>query len=273
MLKGCIQKIILLLCCGLQISCAQNVFSNMSSKTTDEALFNDARAALNIKDYQVAIDIILNEVSTEGKKTAEAKELLASGYAGRCGLNFLNFIDSLSHASNGTPFGYTAAPFVGVDADPASCVSALSTMESIGPSSSRTMAQNGFTAIAAMALMGSSTRLYTDNSPVGGNGIQDAANISCTLTNTQVDNIILGFGFMSENLSALSTSQLGSSGSAFSGMVSFCSSLGTSCNITDPAAITPPLRDVFRRLLNTKEYGIGTVVSNGNPTWMVTACP
>lgn len=278
-----VRTVIMLFLCSLQISCSENVFSNMSSKTTDEALLNDARTALNNQDYQGAINIILNDLSPEAQAKTEAKELLAGGYAGRCGLNFLSFIDSLSNASTGTAFALTAVPFVGVTVDPPSCLLALSTMESIAPAVSRTLSQNIFAAVSAMALMGTSTRLYTDNDPVGGDGGQDSSGISCQMTDEQVDHLVLGFGYMSENFSYLSDSQLGETEATFADIISICSSVGTflgstlgremSCNVTDPSAITPELRDIFRNLLNTSEYGVGTVVTSGNPIAIVAACP
>lgn len=273
MLKKNVIRILMICLCGLQLSCNENLLEGMASKTFDEAYLNEARKAMNNQDYQIAIEIILNQVSAEGQTKADTKELLAGAYAGKCGLNFLNFVDSLSHATSGTAFTYTATPFVGVVVDPPSCLSALSTMESIGPAASRTLSQNVFAAIAGMSLMGSATRSYTDNSPVNGDGSQDSAGISCGLTNTQTDFIILGFGYMSENFSFLTASQLGVSGAAFADVIFKCSSLGTSCSIKDPAAITPALRGAFRRLLNTKEYGVGTVVTGGDPTLIATACP
>lgn len=268
-----LKKILLASLSMLQISCSENVFSGLSSTSSDAALLIDARTALNNQDYQVAIDIILNQLSSEGQQKTEAKELLAGGYAGKCGLNFLDFIESLTSSATGTAFTLTAAPFVGAAVDPESCLLSLQTMNSIGPSASRTLSQNVFAAIAGMSLMGSATRLYTDNSPVNGNGSQDSVGISCSLTDAQVDHIILGFGFMSENFSSLGSSQLGSTSATFSDLMNLCSSLGTSCNVTSSSSITPALRTVFRKLLNTFEYGVGTVVTSGNPVTIGTACP
>lgn len=267
------KEILMISLSTLQLSCSQNVFSGMASTSTDDALLIDAQTALNHQDYQVAIDIILNQLSSEGRQKTQAKELLAGGYAGKCGLNFLSFIDALSNAATGTAFTLTATPFVGVAVDPASCLLSLNTMNTIAPAASRTVSQNVFAAIAGMSLMGAATRLYTDNSPVNGNGSQDSAGISCSLTDAQVDYIILGFGFMSENFSSLGSSQLGSNSATFSDLMNLCSSLGTSCNVTSASSITPALRTVFRKLMNTVEYGVGTVVTSGNPVTIATACP
>ncbi len=257
----------------LQLSCTENAFLGMSSTSGDAALLVDAQTALNHQDYQVAIDIILNQLSSEGRQKTQAKELLAGGYAGKCGLNFLDFIESLVDANTGTAFTMTSSPFIGVAVDPASCLLALNTMNSIGTTSSRTLSQNVFAAIAGMSLMGSATRLYTDNVPTNGNGSQDSVGISCGLSDSQVDYIILGFGFMSENFSALGTSQLGANSSTFTDIMNMCSSLGTSCAVTDLSSISPTLRTIFRKILNTVEYGVGTIVTSGNAAAIATACP
>lgn len=274
MFKKFLKIIIIGSACCFQLSCTENVFAGLSSTTTDEGLFNDARAALNKGDYQTAIDIILNDISSDGRAKSEAKELLAGGYAGKCGLNFVDFITSLSGTTGTSAFAIVSSPFVGKTVDPASCLLALNTMQTIGPASTRTVSQNVFAAIAGMSLMGTSTRFYTDNVPDGGNGLQDAVDISCGLNDAKMDHIILGFGFMVENFSYLSSSQLGSSATAITDIITMCSTVGGSaCNITNPADITPTLRTAFRKLLNTQEYGVGAVVTSNNPVLIALACP
>ncbi len=255
--------------------CAQNILSEFGSKSSDDALLEDAQKAVNAQDYQTAINIITSKLSTSGQARVQAKEILASGYAGKCGLNFIDFITSLSTAGSVSAFKLVATPFVGRVVDPASCLTSLNTLESIAPNSLRTTNQNAFASVVGMSLMGSATRSYTDLSPVNGDGAQDAAKISCTLTNPQIDQIILGFGFMAQNFSALSASQIGAgSQTSFSAIISKCMSVAAgSCTITDPAAITAPLRDTMRDLLETIEYGVGTTSVSGNDALIPGACP
>ena len=249
----------------------------MSSKTTDDALLEDATKAVNAERYQDAIDIINLEMSVGGQARADVKQVLANGYAGKCGLNFVNFVSGLSSSSSGTAFHLMAAPFVGEVVDPSSCLTALSTMDSIGTTAQRTADQNAFTSVVGMALMGTTIRLYTDAAPAStnGDGATDSANIACSLTNAQMDLIILGFGYMAKNFSALSSQQLGSSSQAsLSGVISVCSSVpGVTCVVTDQTQISTLLRDTMRDLLNTSDYGIGSVTTNGNPLLLVGACP
>ncbi len=275
MLKKILRSAVLILQISLQLSCSQNVFSELGSKSSDEALLFDAKSAVNAQDYQTAIDIITLKMSAFSQNKADAKEVLASGYAGKCGLNFINFVNALSTATSGSAFKLVSVPFVGVVVDPASCLTALNTLESIGPTGMRTTAENAFASIIGMSLMGSAVRFYTDINPALGDGNQDAINISCGLTNAQVDKIVLGFGFMSQNFSYLSTAQLGSSSqTSLNTVIATCSSVaGSACTITNPTLITPQIRNTIKDLMNTSDYGIGTVATGGNALLIPGACP
>ncbi len=259
----------------LQLSCSKNVLSELGSKSSDEALLVDAQSAINRQDYQFAIDLITLKMSLDYQQKVNTKQTLAGAYAGKCGLNFLNYLDSISHATTTSAFILVSLPFVGRISDPISCLAALNIMESIGPNASRTTSQNAFTALVGMALMGTATRVYTDNIPANGDGDQDAVGISCTLTDAQMNNVVLGFGFMAQNFSALSSTQLGAGATGLSSLIAKCSSAssGASCVVTSAAAVTSPIRDGLRRLMNTTEYGVGTIVSGGNPATIATACP
>ena len=153
------KKFILAALATLQLSCTQNIFSELSSKNSDDALLVDAKAAVNKQDYQTAIDIITMKMSAFGQTKTEAKEILASGYAGRCGLNFINFVNALSSATSGSAFKLVSTPFVGLIIDPPSCYTALTVLESIGPTTSRTASENAFASVVGMSLMGTAVRV------------------------------------------------------------------------------------------------------------------
>ena len=252
--------------------CSQNLMRDFSDANSDDALIYNAKSEVNAQNYQVAIDILTNQLSAAGKTKVSARETLASAYAGKCGLNFINYMDSISTATTGSAMYLAAHPFVGVAVDSASCLLALQTLDLIGSTATRTTDQNAFAAVIGMVLMGSAVRLYTDNSPVNGDDAPDAPNIACTLTAQQVDEIILGYGYMSTNISYLGA-QLGSSTNTFNNSISTCQAVaGSSCSITDPAQITQPLRDTMMDLLNTSQYGVGTV-DGSIPANIPGACP
>lgn len=255
-------------------SCSKNIFQASASTDSDDSLLVDAKAAINAFNYQSAIDIITLQMTATGKAAVSAKEVLASAYAGKCGLNFVNYLDSLSHATTGTGFGLMMAPYVGIAADPDSCLLALNTLETIGTSANRTANENAFAAVVGMSLLGSQVRTAVDVTPTNGDGTLDSS--VCAMTTAQIDKVILGFGHMIQNFSYLTVSQLGgSSQTAINGIISVCTSIPgiTNCAITDPAQITQPLRDTMLDLLNTDDYGVGSVHTGGNPVAIVGACP
>lgn len=252
------------------VGCSANFLNELADKNSDDAIIYDAQKAVNEQSYDIAIDLLTVKLSAAGQAKVPARETLASAYAGKCGLNFISFVDGLANANSGSAFILVSSPFVGLPVQPNFCLQSLQTLDLIGPTESRTTDQNAFASVVGMVLMGTSTRLYTDNNPTDGDGTQDVVGISCTLADSQIDNIILGYGYMAKNFSALSTDQIGSSSSdTISDSIDACNVVaGSSCEITDPAAITNNLRDAMKDLLNTTEYGVGIA----NPVLIPDAC-
>ena len=260
---------LLMICFG----CSRNAYQDLASSDPDGYLLIQAQAAINSVSYDSAIQILTVQVSASSQAKPNFKQTLATAYAGQCGLNFANFVSGLAAASSGTAFRLLMTPFVGIVSTPASCLLGLNMMESIAPTASRTTNQNAFVSVLGMALMGSQTRTSADTTPANGDGVVDV-NL-CNISDPDTNNIILGFGFMSKNFSALSTQQLGSSSqTTLSNIISQCTAVaGSTCSITDPTLITASIRHTIRSLLNTVEYGLGSVVTNGNPVLINGACP
>ncbi len=272
-MKVTTEKFLLKLSFLFLISSCSNVFKDIASRDADESLLIEAQADINSLNYQAAIDILTLKVSAGSKAKTQFRETLAIAYAGKCGLNFASFVNSLSTATTGSAFSLVEKPFIGQLVDPASCLLSANTMELIGPTAGRTLNENAFVSVVGMSLMGSQTRFSVDMVPVNGDGTTDQ-NI-CALSDPTIDNIILGFGFMSKNFSALSAAQVGSSSqTSINSSITQCNAIaGSSCQITNPADITAPVRNTMRDLLNTVEYGVGTVVTGGNPVLINGACP
>lgn len=257
----------------ISFGCSRNLYQDLATSDPDGYLLIQAQAAINSLNYTNAIQILTVQVSAPSQAKTNFKQTLATAYAGQCGLNFANFISGLASASSGTAFRLVMTPFVGVASTPASCLLGLNTMDAIGPAAVRTANQNAFVSVLGMALIGTQTRASADTSPVNGDGVVDV-NL-CNISDSDTNNIILGFGFMSKNFSYLSTQQLGaSSQTAISNIISQCAAFaGATCSMTDPAQITASTRRAMLSILNTAEYGLGTVVTNGNPVLINGACP
>ena len=256
------------------ISCSGNILHDVASKSNDADLLYQAQQLVNAESFDAAITLITTKMSTSGQAVVAAREALASAYGGKCGLIFLNYVTALSAATTGSAMMILKTPFVGVAVTPSACRSALATMDLIGPNSRRTLNQNFFTAILGMVLMGSATRGYIDATPAVGDGINDV-NICTGVTDPQMNDIIIGFGYMTQNISAVSSASIGSSSmAALTGISTACQAVGgASCVITDPAQITTPIRDFFRDLTNTLQYGVGSYSTGGNDLLIPGSCP
>lgn len=255
-------------------SCTTNLFEDSSIKDTDEDYLAEAQDLLNQQRYQEAIDLILTKVSVAGQNKVDAREMLSSGYAGKCGMNFIDYTENLSQQTTGSSFYRLMVPFVQKAVSPSDCYTALTNMQLLGTSSQRTLNQNTFMAVVGMVYMGSALRGYADITPSLGNGVADV-DICSGLTDAQIDDVILGFGFMAENFSAVGSTLIGGSSlGSLDAVISVCTAVaGSSCAITDPANITSGIRSTFRDLINTSEYGIGSFSTGGNDLLIVGACP
>lgn len=258
------------------ISCVPpaNLLDGLSSKTTDDYLIIEAEEANNNQDYDIAIDILENQISNSAKSTVKVKELLANAFAGKCGLNFVQYTTDLAESTSGSAFRLVMTPFVGVAVEPSFCAEALQTMETIGTESQRTNNQNAFTAVTALVYIGASLRYNADMFPTNGDGAADV-NLCTGLTDDELDEAIIGFGFFSSNFSYVSASLLGASSiNTLDQVVQICqATAGSSCNVKTSAEITPAIRSVIRDLINTVEYGIGTYATGGNDLLIPGSCP
>ena len=258
----------------LLFSCNGNLFTELSSKTGDEDYIFLAQKYVDQMQYDSAINVITTQLSAVAQNGVKAREILASSYGGKCGLNFIDYTGKLAAQATGSSFYILMSPFIGVVVQPQFCRTALDTMELIGTTESRTVNQNAFVAVLGMVLMGTALRGYADIAPALGDGTADV-DLCVGVTNAQIDDVVIGFGYMSKNFSALSSSLIGgNSSTSLNAVINSCSTIaGSSCQITDEAAITAPVRDTVRDLVQTAEYGIGTYATGGNDLLVPGACP
>lgn len=248
----------------LSHSCGPNVLSGLSSQTSDDYYLEEATKANNAQNYDYALDVLLNKLSAGAQAKVTTKELLASAYAGKCGFNFIEYVTSFADNTANAVFDVMMQPFVQVEAAPEYCLLALQTMDSIGTPAQRTANQNTFSAITGLVFMGISLRAYADKDGTNnnGNGAMDANNMICNdtlVTDDQMNDIIVGYGYFVTNAAYVSADLLGdTSMDGLTDSIAVCESIpGAECSVTDKDAVTSQTRDVIRRLLNTSNYGIG----------------
>ena len=264
----------LLLCClfAFQLISCSNIFEKAASKTTDEAILEDATKALDSLNFDSAISKF-SELSTEYKTRQDVIEQWAWALAGKCGMDFITFFTNLGQAtlSGSTIFRYFMSAFDQVVIDPASCKLAEEKMNEISPSpSSRNANQNLFMMILGMVKIGTYLRYEADRDSTSslGDGSMDAGFDACTVSATDLpanppvigqfsDNdikqIVTGLGQVIMNFTAVGASVLGTDATAaLSGLTTTCAALPTNpCNITDPANVDATTVTLMRQLLHT----------------------
>lgn len=253
------------------VSCQYNILKDMSNQTSNDAYVNDAIKALDAKDYDTAISILTTKLAADYQSNNEIRRLTAEAYAGKCGLDTLDYFTGLGDGVSAL-FKIFFQPLVGVAVAPNYCKLATAKMVEIGNAATRTASDNTFLTVVNMARIGANIQSVLDTSPAGGDGTMDAT--ACGMTDAQIDEIILGLGYVVENITYVSASLVGDSAtSALGGLTSICQAAGVTCTVTDPTLIDANLRNTFRDLLNTSDYGVGSVATGGNIVAIGLACP
>lgn len=229
----------------ISTSCQQNLLDGFGSSSDEEVKYTAAKEALNNQQYDVAIDIITNQMSPEMQNKSKVKEVLASSYGGKCGWNLLDYTEALSQSTTGSALAIMMTPFIGKTVSIPDCIRSLEAIESIGPAQTRSLNQNLFGSIAGMVLIGAAARSHADQAPSLGNGIADV-DICDDLTNDQLDDIILGFGFFSQNFSVVADELIGSySDTTMGDIIDICNDFSINCEVTRKSQIDNTARLFF----------------------------
>lgn len=265
--------LVTVLMCSFISSCGPNAFTQFSSQNSDEALYQNALKKVDALDYAGAIDIIQNQMGAAYRAKTNVQETLMGAYAGKCGMSFVTLISGMSSASGGI-FKIALGAFGGIVVDTAACDSAVTVLQGLGTSTTRTQNQNLYAAILGLAKLGVNLHASMDQESSGaGDGAVDAGWDSCPapgsstagqLTDAEVKKVIVGVGLIFENIAALITA-MGSGNAGVSALDSAktqCEAVAGAgnCTITDEnsAAITPTMIRLFRRMISSSTLGLGS---------------
>jgi hypothetical protein len=262
----------LLLTAFLSNSCGDNVFKDLSTKDSAAALYEDAQKLATQQQYDLAY-AKLSQISTQYPSYASSdsfKITTAGVQAGQCGLNFINFIQGLSSASGTAVFTILMQAFTGIVVNPQKCVDSQATMATLSTLGNDQLL---FLAILGMTKVGTYVHDRADRTATTGDGVVDAGFSACTTTTSSTtldDNdmkqVVTGFGLILQNIAVVggSFASSGASGS-MTAINAFCASAGISCVITDPTLVNAQTIRVFRRLLDSSAYGVGSCDISGAP--------
>jgi hypothetical protein len=262
------KNIFLLVLSGLINSCGNtNVFQSMASKTSDEALLEDVNKLLNEKSWTLALSK-LSGLSAETRSQYEVIKIEASIYAGKCGLDMLQFITSFGA---GAIFKNFMSGFQAVVPFPADCQTAQTLIENqFGQTASdrinnlgvaRGSDVNVFMAVLGTAKIGAQLGAKADLSPK--DGTMDAGFTGCSsgsITDSEIAQVGTGFALLLANFTAISAQFDPSSAAAISSLNTLCATLSPNpCLITDPnnpSWANPATILAFRALVRSASVGI-----------------
>lgn len=252
---------ILVITAGLLSCTGSNLYKDLASKNTDEALFEDAQTLIDNGQYTAAIAKILS-TSAGFQAQTRTKESLAGAYAARCGMEFIPFVRNIANNTADSFFKVALNGFVGVDTSNfADCVVAKNLITGLGDSLQRTSSQNLFLVVLATAMMGNRLRANADKLPTAtGDGTVDAA-FNCGPTQMPIADaahVVESFALILENLTALGTV----AGGLKDDLTLLKDQCGAACTTITYAGATPVESDgaiiAARGLINMQGVGLGS---------------
>ncbi len=251
---------------GLAISgCSQNAFQESAKRDTDPALLFEAQKQMNTSNWADAITLI-GRMSAAGQADRGTKVILASAYAGKCGLNLIRLADRITNASSQNFFAILLGGLQQASvASVADCLTAESTLRSISDvAGNRTADENVMLAFIGFAKVGAILAAYADTND---DGTPDPTFDSCNtamLPDAMLREVGTGVTLAVSSLAASG----GSIGSSLSDAVTnACADLATVdpsfdfCAITAAADFTVDQRKALGGLVKSSDNpGLGTCV-------------
>lgn len=258
---------------GVSACAGGNYLEEFSSSQSDEALYEEALSLVNNRAYDEALTQI-QKMSTSGQNRTDVIQTLAGIYAGKCGLDFLEFVTRLGNG--GSVFGIFMSGFQGTAVNPADCQTAQTLIETkfgttgilrTGRLGSRVGSNvNTFMAVLGMAKIGVQLRSTADKDGPGnnGNGTVDAGYNACqqaSINNAGIAAVGTGFALILDNFTAIASNLSGSNASLITDLQAACALIpGTNpctiSNINDPAWADAGVQTAIRGMIRSSSLGI-----------------
>lgn len=259
------------------LNCSVNILESFADKNTNNAYIVDAKKLLDERDYDGALAklaLVTGELATDRSVIM----LKASAYAGKCGLEFLPFVNTLQNMGSTNLFQVFLSHFkAGVAAQIDHCVTAENLVESIGTVNQRTSDENMLLVLISFAKIGTILAYYADSDDDGNaEGGYDTCTIGGAraaggaITDEDAGQIGTGITLAIESISAVSsTINLGSAAladvSAACALLDAIPPAGTYnfCTVTDPLGFSPEQLRAIRGLVSETADGIGIGTCGG----------
>lgn len=268
------------LLCGA--SGCPNMYAELADTGTDEALLFQAKQLLNGGSYSEAIDLI-ESMTAEGQGARETKIVLASAYAGRCGLDLLDLAGDVADGTDGgfKLFQILLSSFAGANAtNVADCKTAESVLLSISDDpSARSDDENVISAFVAFSKIGaifaaSGADEDDDGTVDGAGGFDSCTNTAAHILDSDVQEIGSGLTIAMSSLAAADSDIADEATTSFDAVCSAVDTLlGTSgfCSQTSPDDFNGSELSALRSLIKSNEIGFD--MCGGSVTDPACQCP
>jgi len=276
-MAGQIRFILSLALLLITCSCA-NPFSQFSNSSTDKAIYEEALKASNASQWEVAL-IKFESLSANFLNAREVRFNYAKALAGRCGFDFVRFIDAVSRANFSGPatlFEVLLSMWGNRLIIPNFCTLAELQVKTIWGQlpeiSSRTNSERFFIVFLSLAKMGMYLRVKADVDGLGGlgNGFSDVGVNACQVanpasqllrfSNDEIKEVVTGLALFFLNITAIVAAI--SNISDLSGALNLICGSGPGqlnasfCSKVNAADVTPAEVTDFRKILQSTELGI-----------------
>jgi hypothetical protein len=260
--------------CFIFLNSCSNPYSEYSNRSTDEARYEEALKAYNSGQWDTAI-AKFQSLSPSFLNAREVRFNYAKALAGKCGYDFITFVETVSSTNFSGPTVFEA--FLSMWGNrsiiPSFCTLAEAQVKIIwsqlNSTADRSISEKFFMALLSLAKMGMYLRVKADVDANGGlgNGLTDPGVDACTpaspptqllrFSDDEIKEVITGLALFIANLSAI--------GGAISNLSSLTGALGpicgpplnaSFCNKTNAQDVTSSEVTDFRKVLQSIEAGI-----------------
>lgn len=246
-----------------------NAFQEMADPNSDAALFFQAQQEIDIPNFDKAL-VTIAKATPKGQASRRGRNVAASAYAGRCGLNLIDLASKMTNLGSVTLYNSLLSTFKTVptaSTAPDDCLAAEQNIVAI-PAASAQKDDFVFLAFNSFAKIGTTLAKYAD---LDDNGVVDPAFNACTtMSDAQVAEIGTGL-----TLALLGIQNSGLTLDATSSFTDLCARLASEamspniCLKTTAASFTALELLALRSMIKGNEIGFGTC---GGTTGSSAAC-
>ncbi len=240
------------------LGCSKNLFDEIADKDTPEAIFFQAKQEINNRNYSQAI-LLLESLDPLFMSERSRVPILASAYAGRCGLEFLSLLTNLQNISSSTVMGTLMGAFpLALASQVDDCIEAENILSSLGDASARLGDENLLMAFNSFSKIGTILSSLADTD---GDGVVDAGFDQCDNTDlpeAMVRQIGTGIANTLLSLASIGTNYVDDAVNDVTALCALDPNLNVFCTATDPTSFTAIEVQFLRYAIGSSDVGINS---------------